>query len=303
MESSPEHSSYENALLERWKHVPIIVASQSKFRISQLEKIGFTDITTRASIPEDVEVETALALNNTGGIKSYYSSDGHDVTRYVAGAKVQYILNNENVPHDAVILGFDTAPVVWKSDLETEEDSFLHLEKPQSLEELREMILSTVMTTAVGCIERKKCLREFATIASFQDNEEDQKMVMKNYQAFIKPGSISIVSSVAGSFPQNRTVRGFSDEVQLFSNAIDDMCLDHQALELLSEKIFEIMSERGMSISGGIDFSDVYIQDLLKLEELKPEFQEGTTVDLDLYLGFPKKAFVTLLASTETKES
>lgn len=303
MESSPKHSSHENALLERWKRVPIIVVSQSKFRISQLEKIGFTNISTSASIPADVEVETAITLNNTGGIKSYYSSDGHDVTRYVAGAKVQYILDNEDVPHDAVILGFDTAPVVWKYDLETEEDSFLHLEKPQSSEELCEMILSTVMATAVGCSERKKRLEEFAPIASLQDNVEDQEMVMNNYQAFIKPGSISIVSSVAGSFPQNRTVRGFSDEVQLFSRAIDAMRHDQQALELLSEKIFEIMRESGMSISGGIDFSDVYIQDLLKLEELKPEFQEGTTVGLDLYLGFPKKAFITLLASIETKES
>lgn len=295
-EASPNIRTKEQELISFWSKYPVVLASQSDFRKHQLIELGFSQVTASASIPESIETTQAKDLNESQGIPSYYADDGRDVVRHIAGSKVRYVLDHQQVGPEAIILAFDTAPLIWCFDKEKDEYTFEHLEKPKGLEEGRILIQHIITKTAVGCLLRQKRIAEYQK--QFADLPSDVKeTTITNLTAVLDIGTISIVSAASGSFPSNRNqVLGFSDEVSLFSHTIDEMANDPQALEVLGDKIAALMSERVTQISGGIDYTDNFIRDLLNIEELKLNIQEGTTVGINHYLGLSLTSLLILLA-------
>ncbi len=295
-ESGPKFHTPVEELLAFWHQHPVVLASQSDFRKSQLESLGFADVSKSGLIPERLETDYAAELNEIQGIASYYADDGHDIVRHIAGAKVQYVLDHEPVDPNAIVLAFDTAPLIWRHDTATDDYAFEHLEKPKNTEDGQRLIHRIITTTALGCrIREEKIARlqqQFATVPAELRDE-----TIANLTAVLDIGTISVVSAAAGSFPQARgRVLGFAEDVSLFSEAIYSMRHDDYALEILGNKVCEIMGNRVTQISGGIDFSDGAIQDLLKLSELKVNILQGSITGTDHYLGLSKMAFVMLLA-------
>jgi hypothetical protein len=299
-EDIPQFRSYQEEVLARWTNKPIIIASQSELKKQQLSDFGFEDIATSIAIPESVEQNLAHELNEIGGIKSYLAEQGEDIARHIAGAKVRYVIEHSPVPEDATVLGFDTAPVLWSRTDEFGDDTPEHLEKPLTVEAGRKMIHDIINKTAQGCIIRRKRIASYSTQYL---SPEDAQMVITNFSAVLRPGTISIISAVAGSFPHNRQqIIGVANEASLYSTAIDEVCDDPYGIEVLADKVADLMGERIVKISGAIDYSDNYIADLLKLKELKIEIMEDTVVGLNHYQGFSQQSLVLLLAHAEASE-
>ena len=75
---------------------------------------------------------------------------------------------------------------------------------------------------------------------------------------------------------------------------------DDYALEILGDKVAELIGDRITKISGGIDYTDMAIRDLLKLSELKIEILENTITGTEHYLGLSQPSFLMLLASARS---
>jgi len=300
-EADPHIRTKEQELIAFWCNHPVVLASQSDFRKQQLEALGFTNVTASMPIPESVETTRAEDLNASQGIPSHYATDGRDVVRHIAGSKVHHVLKHQKVDSEAIILAFDTAPLIWKFDEEKDDYVFEHLEKPKEVAEGRALITHIITVTAAGCLLRQKRIAEYQKeFAQLPPDIRDTTIT--NLTAVLDIGTISIASAVAGSFPTNRNrVLGFADDIPLFSHTINEMANDPQALEQLADKITELMGDRVTQISGGIDYTDNYIRDLLHIEELKLNFQEGTTVGSNHYLGLSLPNLLVLLATARAE--
>lgn len=301
-EGGPKFHTPTEELLAYWNKHPIVLASQSDFRKAQLESLGFNEVLKSEPTPETIETNYAEELNKSQGISSYYAEDGRDIVRHIAGAKVTYILDHQTIDPQAIILAFDTAPLIWLHNLEDDDFSFEHLEKPNTVEEGKQLINRVIKMTAEGCKVREeritKLQNQFASLPS-----DIQHSTITNLTAVLDIGTISIVSGAAGSFPNNREqVLGFSDEVSLFSQTINEMRNDDYALDILSDKVAELMGERITKISGGIDYTDMAIRDLLKISELKIEILENTITGTGHYLGLSQPSFLMLLASARSEK-
>lgn len=296
IESGPKFHSPTEELFAYWNKHPVVLASQSDYRKSQLESLGFSDVVKSIPVPETVEADYAEELNTVQGIASYYADDGRDVVRHIAGAKVHYILEHQTVDKAAIVLAFDTAPLLWRYDASEEKMVFEHLEKPKNPEDGQKLIAHVIAVTAEGCRLRAQRLSEMeAQFAALPAEQRDETIA--NLSAVLDMGTIEIASAAAGSFPNNRArVLGFSEEVSLFSQAIYDMRNDAYALEILSDKVIAIMGDRVSNISGGIDYTDSNIQDLLQISELKISILKDTLTGQDHYQGLSRAAFVQLLA-------
>ena len=293
------HTSAEE-LVAYWNKYPIVLASQSDFRKAQLESLGFNEVLKSEPTPETIETSYAEELNKSQGISSYYAEDGRDIVRHIAGAKVTYILEHQTIDGEAVVLTFDTAPLIWHYSAGEDTVSFEHLEKPKTIEDGKRLISRVIKMTAEGCKVReeriKKIQNQFASLP-----DDIKHSTITNLTAVLDIGTISIVSGAAGSFPNNREkVLGFSDEVSLFSQTIHEMRNDDYALDILSDKVAELMGDRINQISGGIDYTDMAIRDLLKISELKIEILENTITGSEHYLGLSQPSFLMLLASARS---
>ena len=112
------------------------------------------------------------------------------------------------------------------------------------------------------------------------------------------------MSAAAGSFPNNRLkVLGFSDKISLFSQAINVMKHDDYALDILSDKVVELMRGNSNQMSGGIDYTDIAIRDLLKISELKIDVMEDTITGTEHYLGLSYQSLLILLAHAKSETS
>lgn len=103
-ESGPKFRNREEEILAYWNKYPVVLASQSDYRKSQIESLGFANITKSIAIPDEIETSQASNLNQAQGIPSYYANDGRDVVRHIAGAKVQYILDHQDIESSAIVL-------------------------------------------------------------------------------------------------------------------------------------------------------------------------------------------------------
>lgn len=301
-EGGPKFHTPTEEILAYWNKYPVVLASQSDFRKSQLESLGFSDVSKSERIPVAVEADRSKELDASQGIPSYYADDGRDIVRHIAGAKVQHILDHQTINPESIVIGFDTAPLIWHYDTEEDDFDFEHLEKPTTIEEGRRLIQWVISITAKGCRVREERIKRLQT--QFASLPEDMvQSTIKNLTATLDIGTISVESAAAGSFPNNRSkVLGFSEEISLFSQTINEMKNDSYALEILGDKVAEIMGDRVTQISGGIDYTDLAIRDLLKLSELKIEILENTITGTDHYLGFSQTAFILLLAHARADE-
>ena len=302
-EGGPKFHTKAEELLAYWNKYPIILASQSDFRKTQLESLGFLNTAKSEPIPETVETSIAYDLNQSQGIPSYYANNGHDVVRHIAGAKVHYVLDHQTVDPEAIVLAFDTAPLIWQTNAQEDGYSFEHLEKPKTSAEGKNLIKRVIRITADGCKLREKRIAdmqlEFASLpADIRDS------TIKELTAVLDIGTISIVSAAAGSFPNNRLkVLGFSDKISLFSQAINVMKHDDYALDILSDKVVELMRGNSNQMSGGIDYTDIAIRDLLKISELKIDVMEDTITGTEHYLGLSYQSLLILLAHAKSETS
>jgi predicted house-cleaning NTP pyrophosphatase (Maf/HAM1 superfamily) len=295
---SPFEKTPAERQVETWKHGHTILASSSEFRKERLEEVGFTDVETVENIPESVETELANDMErNSGAPKTHWDSDGRHFSEHIAAAKVRHILDTENVDGDILVVGFDTTAVVY--DQATEEQMMgvpISAEKYKTILETKESILSRFVTLFDGIKTQQAKLTRFLEIQkSIGSSDEDIKTAMEGHGAGIRLGNIYINTGVAVAFPNNHeSISRFSKETRLFSHSIAETDGTTQALEKLVDLVIKSQGEeKTLSISGGIDYADSYVRDILKIEEFIPF---GKPVeDEDLYRGFASKALQVIL--------
>lgn len=176
------------------------------------------------------------------------------------------------------------------------------MEKPRTKEEGQKLISKIINETANGCRHRAQKIalwqKQFASLPEDVRNE-----TIATLTAGLKVGTITISNAAAGSFPYNRSeIIGLCEDISIFSEAINSMKDDVHALEVLSDKIVTCMGDRICTISGGIDYSDPYIQDLLQLSEVGTSALEleKEPVGIDHYRGISKTALIKLIAQAKT---
>lgn len=299
LENTPNHTPHIEEVLSKWKKTPIILASGSIHRKQQLEMLGFSDVTNSEYIPDEVEIRTASALNVQGGIPSFLNQTGSDIARHIAGAKVEYVLNQGNILPEAVVIGFDIAPVIWTTNMDTGKLSFEHLEKPVDHEASQLLIEKVIHTTAEGCVLREQKIKDFLSTIGTNHTIEDKTMMVKNYSATVRTGTITIISATAGSFPGNdRQIVAVADTIHLFSHTIDSHKLNKDALTQIARAVFTEMGNTALTISGGIDYTNEKIKDILQLEEIH-FFEDDSDTDISSYQSFSERSLTQLLLLAE----
>lgn len=283
--------------IEVWKKAPIILASGSRFRLEQLEDYGFSDVSAAEPIPEQVESETASQMQASGQAPStHHDGDGRNFSEHIAAAKVSYVINNQKPDPGTLIIGFDTTPVIYEKP--TQEQIMgtpSSSEKYTNLEEARQGIFAQFKTISAGCIETKEKMNQFEKIQrEIGGSEEDIQQVLNGALAGQRRGKIYVQTGVAVATPQEHDlISHFTDEVQLYSDSIAATDGNEQALEILVEQTLEQMGDRVFDISGGVDYSDSYIRDLLGIKEIT--LSEHISEE-KLYQGFPTQALTAALS-------
>ena len=292
----PEKSDSDRQI-EAWKRGPVILASGSTFRLDRLQDEGFIDVTPAESIPEIVETDRAAAMAALDGApQTHHDSDGRNFSEHIAAEKVQYVLDTVETAPNALVVGFDTTSVMY--DQPTDEHLMgipTSAEKYTSLEDARLGMLQQFKLVAAGITERQIQLAHFREIqerigGSVQDIDD----TVNAHAVGMRRGTIFVITGVAVVFPHEPdSICRFSEEIRLYSIAIAESEENEPALEKLVDLIIETQGEqKTLSISGGIDYADSYVRDILKVQE---ESLFETTSDERLYRGFAPKALETIL--------
>ena len=286
-------------VINAWMENPLVLASGSKFRLDKLAKYGFSDIRPFTDIPETVELAVSSELAAAGGAPSDYFEvhEGSDISRHVAGAKVNYALEHADVPENALVMAIDTAPIVYQRR-KTGEFRPLDQIKVTNLEDAERLIFETFRTVAEGCRvgEEKIAEHETKNIDSLPITAEEKNEMISAFAWTIDPQHIDIYSGISISFAENRdVVEGRCDHARLFSDTIYSHRNDDTAISLLAKEALDLMEDQALHISGCIDYGKREIRELLGIREDRPLLLAPTTKEA-LYKGFPKYALNEILA-------
>jgi len=293
-EKDPLHTEIERQIKE-WKQSPTILASGSKFRLDQLEDYGFDDVTPAADISESVEIEAADRMEQDGAPKTHFDGDGRNFSEHIAVAKVQHVIEAQAPDPDTVIIGFDTTAVLY--DQPTDELCMgvpVSAEKYDTAEIARAGILQQFTILSEGCIEHTKKMEQYAQIQEqIGGTDEDIATALAGHELGTRRGKIYINTGVAVTTPNTHdTINRFTEEIQLYSEAIAATTGNKQALEHLVDQVLEHMGDSVTEISGGIDYADSYIRDILQIREIT--FSDDATEE-HVYKGFPTQALTATL--------
>ncbi|MBI5530497.1 MAG: Maf family protein [Candidatus Doudnabacteria bacterium] len=287
-----------NNVIEIWKQSPVFLASSSEFRLNSLKKIGFKNIRTIAA-PESVEHSTLSdIINSPGG--DIYNKHSCSAPADIAQAKIEYLLQHNNVPKDAFVCAVDTMPVMFRFN-ETETSSTpthsgwyfeQQLPKPSSEEDAKKMIANIIDSIKNGYLRFKKEYIEKRS-PEFTGDKEVDLMQRIGYP----PKNLRINTGVAIRLPNTADIDTFTVELNLEPRAIYDIVDGKNPLtiEQLVEDVYTTMLEEGIdpkSVSGAIDYGNIKVRSILGVTELKltdDDFSE------DVYFGFPKKQFLNYL--------
>lgn len=301
MESLPSLDANQQQIaeqIERWKQSPVILASRSAFRKQQLETFGFQDVTPSDSLPDELESDRAEILHQgDGAAETHWDADGSHLSEHIAAAKVEYVLNNQTIPTKALVIGFDTTAVVYDTaSAEKPMGIPRSKEKFATLEAARENILEQFARVAHGCCELHEKLTAFSEqLDQYHWSEEDTQMAMTGHVAGIRRGHIFIHTGVAVAFPAEldteQSIHRWTEKIKLFSQALYEAREDPVAREKLVDAVMQALGEQVLDISGGIDYSNRVVQDILQLSE-----QPGADSAAEaVYKGFSERALATLL--------
>ncbi len=109
---NPEVSPEVQDTLERWYNGPVVLASGSSYRRQQLIDMGFKHVTA-LSVPDPTE-HHVHAWWEKRPFGTFFDSRKTDGAVAVAYAKVQYILETQDIPPDALVCAFDTMPMRFR---------------------------------------------------------------------------------------------------------------------------------------------------------------------------------------------
>lgn len=288
--------------IERWKAGPTIIASSSLFRLEQLEEMGFSDVTACSNIPEQVEIDRHLKMQ-AGAPKTHWDNDGQNMCEYIAEEKVRHVLNQSNVDPEVLVVAFDTTAVIY--DEPTEEQIMgvpRSVEKFTSIEEARTTITKRFTQLYSGIVAQNARIETARQqqIAIGSSTEEIEMVCDMNRFSF-RRGNLYVITGTAIAFPQTHDqIHRWSEEVVLFSTAIEKTAGNQEALEKLVDQIIETQGEeKTLSISGGVDYADSYVRDILELHEVYPI--ERDVADESLYYGFTPNT-VSFLMQQQAQE-
>lgn len=293
--TNPDNKDSIAQQVEAWKTGPTILASSSSFRQDRLIEAGFTDVNLADPIPDWVEANAAALLKEQGLAPTAYDSDGKNFGEIMASAKILYVLENQVVPGDALITAFDTVPVIYDTLTETQPmGSPTTQEKFPSFESARVGILEQLKTLANGTIELKNKLAEIEAFGIAENwSTEDIEVSKMSRLIGLRLGKIYILTSVAVCVPERRDLIGtHTQEVQLVSDTLFEVGENDDALEKLADLLIETQGDKTLKISGGINYADNHVRDILKLKEvtLTPD-----TASEDIYHGFSLDALTIAL--------
>jgi hypothetical protein len=145
-----------------------------------------------------------------------------------------------------------------------------------------------------GCIEHKKKIEKFKKIQEqIGGTDEDIATALAGHELGTRRGKIYINTGVALTTPnEHDTIHRFTEEVQLYSEAIAATAGNEQALEHLVDQVVEHMGDSITEVSGGIDYADSYIRDVLQIREIT--FKDIASEE-NIYKGFPAQALTATL--------
>lgn len=287
-------------LVKQWEQGPTILASTSTFRAQKLAEMGFTDISLATDIPENIETELAQTLNqDSESIRTHYDSDGQNHSEHIAAAKVNEVLKHEEIDPAAIVIAADTTAVIYDKATETQ---FMGVpksaEKYEHIETAKADMVRRFKILAEGMQELSEKIAQFKRIQeSLGGTAAEIEDALAYHTVGIRRGAIYINTGVAIAFPQaHDQIHRFTEEVKLYASAIAETDGNEQALEKLAELIIATQGpEKTLSISGGIDYADSYVRDILDLHEAT--FPGQPTADESLYRGFAPRAITTLLTA------
>ena len=291
---SPEKDPV-TAQIEIWKHSPTVLASASDFRKERLEDMGFTDVSVLPNIPESVETELAETLGSSAPDDKIIN--GSAFSKHIASAKVSHAIESGAVSDEALVIGFDTTAVVFTKPTEEQMMGVPQAaEKYEHIEAARAGILERFHILAAGIKHREQKLSEFRRVQEqIGGSKEEIAETLAFQSAGIRRGHIYVYTAAAAAFPNKHDqVPCFSEEVQLRAAAIAEAADNEQALEKLADLVIETQGEeKTLQISGGVDYADNYVRDILGLQEVR-SFKTDVEDEL-LYRGFAPKALQILL--------
>jgi len=302
MESLPHQSATEKHVdkqIENWKKSPVVVASGSTLRKNRLEEFGFQNVTAADSIPDALETHVASILSEHDGAPgTHWDKDGARMSEFIAAAKVDYVLKHQPVEPEAMVVGFDTTAVIYDSaSLEKIMGVPRSNEKFSTWEEAQVGITEQFMSVAAGCRHLQQKRAEFEQSLSQHDwSEEDIEMTLNGYTMGLRQGYIHINTGVAAAFAHEHTdtdpIQRWTQEIKLFSRSLYAARENPQAVEKLVELVMETLGEKVLQISGGVDYADSHVRDILQLTE---KSLADATAQEEVYKGFSEAALTVLL--------
>lgn len=292
MEQSPHAERPETPLIEHWKRGPTLLASGSTFRAEQLEANGFREVIPFPDIPDHFETDTTTTLNEVGSLApTYWDKAGAEFTRAVATAKVQYA--RAYTGHTGAVIAFDTAPVFMNA-----KNGQYHIpDKYASAEALQAGIVSQLTQLAAGMRALQATTdAERARLTAAAVPAAMQESVIATLRYSHPASIVSVQTAAALAVPElPNEVFAQADTARLHLQAVHAARDSEHALARLAEKIIETMGDRAYRITGGIDYADSYIRDLLNIHEIQP-FETDRVTPESHYFGFNPYQIDTLLA-------
>lgn len=286
MESAPSEA---DKLIESWKLGPVILASGSTHKLSELKELGMSHAEA-LSTPEEIETEI---------FERFEDNKGHvdeRVSMWLAHAKVKHVVE-QGVPEKALVCGFDT--IVIKTERGEGRKVREYLQKPESREEAKENLSSFFEHLA---LEHRRLNNGSHRFFDAARNLGQEKLMRDMLTHGTPQALILITTGMAARLPGNGNVIHWDfAHIRLKPNAVyelsglsdEDL---HDGVTNLAEQALSMMDEgeKWKKITTGIDYADPRIQALLGLEESIP-YPEMDATEEGVMTGMPRQAFEKFL--------
>lgn len=277
----------------------MVLASGSTLRMARLREFGFQNVTAADLIPDALEAHAASILSeHDGAPETHWDKDGARMSEFIAAAKVDYVLKHQPIEPETIVFGFDTTAVIYGSaSPEKIMGTPRSHEKFSTWKEARVGITEQFMRVAAGCRHLQQKRAEFKQSLSQHDwSEEDIEMTLDGYATGLRQGYIHINTGVAAAFANEHRdtdpIHRWTHEIKLFSQSLYTARENPHAVEKLVELVMETLGDKVLQISGGVDYADSHVRDILQLTE--KSLADGQAQE-EVYKGFSEEALTILL--------
>ncbi|MCB9799016.1 hypothetical protein H6758_04820 [Candidatus Nomurabacteria bacterium] len=311
LESHQKESREKQAeqLVASWMRGPVVVVTTSEYRRRAMVDLGFEDENVlTVDLPIDEQTVLRGYIESFGG--NFFYPHRTDGPMIVAEAKVTSALASSSKEH--LIFAADTLPSTYQY-----EDGFkAHpMEKPGSIENAKQFARNTLMEIAKNYaihVHRMRHLRQRWMEPDYQMTE-DEALAASVLGSL--PMQVHVHTGVAIRPPHDERVWVFDNIVKMFPTKVYEMvervvpqveqtewlsdeeatrCINllKESLNDLADCVIDLGGERTTKISGGINYAQKEIRDLLGIRYMMGEqitFGDESEMSEGVFLGMPTK--------------